>query len=128
MITEFLIYTIVAWLANACIAKILYISIQPGQWLDKLLNWQERLHKWDLQGYEFLVKNGGLCELCFSHIVSFIGFWVYLLFMQTVIGYWITAPVDNTIICMLVNVIWYLGYVAISTNLSLYFITKLFQR
>ena len=39
----FLLYTIVALLANACLAKIIFISIQPGQWLDKLLNWQQRL-------------------------------------------------------------------------------------
>ncbi|MCB0697605.1 MAG: hypothetical protein KDC07_09590, partial [Chitinophagaceae bacterium] len=77
MIT-FLLYTIVAWVANACIAKILYISIQPGQWLDKLLNWQNRLHAWDMQGKEFLVKAGGMCELCFSHLVTFTGFWIYL--------------------------------------------------
>lgn len=52
MMITFLLYTLVAWLANACLIKILYISIQPGQWLDKLLHWQDRLHKWDLEGKE----------------------------------------------------------------------------
>lgn len=126
MIT-FLLYTLVAWMANACIAKILFISIQPGQWLDKLLNWQDRLHKWDLQGKEFLVKNGGLCEMCFSHFLTFVSFWCYLLFMNAAVGYWISMPVEHAFVSIIVNMIWYLAYVGIGTNLSLYFITKLFQ-
>lgn len=126
MIT-FLLYTIVAWLANACLIKILYISIQPGQWLDKLLHWQDRLHKWDLEGKEFLVKAGGLCELCFSHFVTFVSYWFYLLFMHWAIGYWITALVENSIAAFVINLIWYLAYVGIGTNLALYFITKLFR-
>lgn len=127
MMITFLLYTLVGWMANACLAKILFISIQPGQWLDKLLHWQDRLHKWDLQGKELLVKNGGLCEMCFSHMVTFVSYWCYVFFMHTAIGYWITDPVEQTAVCILVNIIWYLAYMGIGTNLSLYFITKLFQ-
>lgn len=127
MMITFLLYTLVAWLANACLIKILYISIQPGQWLDKLLHWQDRLHKWDLEGKEFLVKAGGLCELCFSHFITFGGYWLYLLFMHHAIGYWITAPVEDSITAFVINITWYLAYVSIGTNLALYFITKLFR-
>lgn len=126
MIT-FILYTIVAWVANASIAKIIFISIQPGQWLDKLLNWQKRLYEWDIEGNEFLAKAGGLCELCFSHLITFVGYWAYLFFMQTAIGYWVTSPVDNHLTAFLVNIIWYLVYVSIGTNMAVYFITKLFQ-
>lgn len=126
MIT-FLLYTIVAWVATACLAKILYISIQPGQWLDKLLNWQERLHNWDLQGKELLVKAGGLCELCFSHFIAFVSFWVYLFFMQAVVGYWVSTPSTTILATILINIIWYIGYVTIGTNMALYFIVKLFK-
>lgn len=127
MIT-FLLFTMLAWLGTASLTKILYISIQPGQWLDKLLNWQERLRSWDLQGKELLVKTGGLCELCFSHAVAFVSFWAYVFFMHAVADYWITDHLDNALIIAAANVIWYLLYVSIGANLSLYFITKLFQR
>lgn len=53
MIT-FLLFSIVALIANASLSKILYISIQSGQWLDSLLGWQNKLQKWDLAGHQFL--------------------------------------------------------------------------
>lgn len=127
MMITFLLYTLLAWVANACLVKIIYISIQPGQWIDKLLKWQNRLHQWDMEGKEFLVKTGGMCELCFSHLFTFISYWAYLFFMQAVAGYWITTPVDGTMAAGIVNVIWYLAYVGIGTNMALYFITRLFQ-
>jgi hypothetical protein len=120
----FLLYTILALLANACLAKILYISIQPGQWLDKLLNWQQRLQRWDLQGKTFLVKAGGYCELCFSHFITFISFWCYVLVSKTVIGFWLTAGVDNILLKIAVNIIWYLVYISIGTNTALFFISN----
>ena len=123
----FLLFTIIAWLANACLVKILFISIQQGQWLDKLLNWQERLRRWDLRGKEFLVKAGGMCELCFSHAVTFISFWAYMLVANEVLTYWITTPVSCMLPKVIVNVIWYLVYVSIGTNLSLYFISKMYK-
>jgi len=123
----FLLYTVVAWVATASLAKILYISIQPGQWLDKLLNWQERLRNWDLQGRELLVKAGGMCELCFSHFIVFVSFWMYLFFMHVVVGYWVSTPIQTIPAVILVNIIWYLGYVCIGTNMALYFIVKLFR-
>lgn len=125
--TTFLLYTVIAWLANACMAKIIFISIQPGQWLDKLLNWQNRLYQWDMAGQEFLAKAGGMCELCFSHLVTFVSFWAYLFFMHHAIGYWVTTPVDNRLAAFCINIIWYLGYVGIGTNMALYFILKLFR-
>ncbi len=127
MIT-FLLYTTMALIANACLAKIGYISIQSGQWLDSLLHWQDKLQKWDMAGHQFLAKAGGLCELCFSHLITFISFWCYVLFMNQVVGYWITTPVEGWLPVIIFNVFWYLTYVGIGTNLSLYFITKLFQK
>lgn len=124
----FLAYTIVAWIATASVVKVLHISIQPGQWLDKLLNWQQRLQAWDMNGNEFAAKVGGYCETCFSHVLSFTAFWVYLFFMNAVLGLWITDSVDALWIKALANGVWYLVYVSVGTNLSLYFIVKLFNR
>lgn len=125
---QFLLYTIIAWLATACLTKILFISIQPGQWLDKLLNWQQRLREWDMQGKEFLVKAGGLCEVCFSHMITFLSFWAYVFFMNQVLQVWVTNPLEGFFPMIVVNVIWYLCYVSIGSILSLYFITKLFRQ
>jgi hypothetical protein len=126
--TEFFLYTLLALVANAATAKILYISIQPGQWLDKLLNWQYKLQQWDLEGKEFLVKAGGYCELCFSHAVTFVGFWFYLFFMNDVAGIWVSDGMHNVISAVVANIIWYLVYVSVGTNMALYFIIKLFDK
>lgn len=126
--TIFLVFTTIAWLATACMAMLLYVSIQPGQWLDKLLNWQALLHKWDLQGKELLVKAGGMCELCFSHFISSLSYWLYLFFTSHTIHYWITVPVESAVAVVIVNITWYLAYVAVGTNLSLFFITRLFRQ
>lgn len=123
----FLLYTITALIANACLAKILFISIQQGQWLDSLLGWQKKLQKWDREGKMFLVKAGGYCELCFSHAVTFTCFWCYVLFMNSVIHYWLTDEVNNLIVKITVNFIWYLTYISTGTNLSLYLLNKMKQ-
>lgn len=122
---SFLLYTITALIANACLVKILFISIQQGQWLDSLLGWQKKLQKWDREGKMFLVKAGGYCELCFSHAVTFICFWCYVLFMNSVIHYWLTDEVNNIIVKITINIIWYLTYISTGTNLSLYLLNKM---
>lgn len=127
MIT-FLLYTVLAWIANASLVKILHISIQPGQWLDTSLNWQDRLYNWDVKGKQFLAKAGGLCELCFAHAITFISFWLYLLFMDQVVGYWLTTSIQSWLLSLFINFIWYLMYVGVGTNLALYFIVKLFRK
>lgn len=124
----FLLYTTMALIANASLAKILHISIQPGQWLDKLLHWQYRLQQWDREGKEFIAKAGGYCELCFSHAVTVIGFMFYAFFMNVVAEVWVSDGQEDIWTVLAVNITWYIAYVCIGTNLSLYFIIKLFQK
>ena len=124
----FLLYTILALVANASLVKILHISIQPGQWIDMLFGYQKRLQQWDLNGNILLSKIGGNCEVCFSHILTFIGYWLYMLFMNIVADIWITDAVDNWFWVVFGNVLWYLLYVSVGSMLSLYFITKLFAK
>lgn len=123
----FLLYTSISLIATASLSKIIFISIQPGQWLDKLLNWQERLNQWDMDGKEFLVKAGGLCEICFCHTITFLSFWAYALFMNTALDIWVTDNVDQLYVSVVINLTWYLCYVSTGSTLSLYFITKLFR-
>lgn len=116
----FINLTLLFLVANASLAFILYCSIQRGQWLDSLFGWQKMLRNFDIAGTPtkiLLHKILGGCELCFSHLVTFLFFWVYIIFMVLMnLGFknwyfWI---------------VWYFIYVPIGTNLSLYFITKLF--
>lgn len=124
----FLLYTIIAWLANASFVKILHISIQPGQWLDSLLNYQKRLQQWDLKGKLFLSKAGGYCETCFSHLITFFCFWMYVVFMNAVVDVWVTDGVHGLLWKALVNFVWYMVYMCIGSMASLYFIIKLFSK
>ncbi len=124
----FILYTIIAWLANASLIKIVHVSIQPGQWLDSLLHWQQRLQKWDMEGKTFLAKAGGYCELCFSHLLTFAGYWIYAAFMYGALDVRISNGLHNIIGIILVNILWYFVYVGIGTNLALYFITRLFEK
>lgn len=124
----FLLYTAVALVANASLVKILHISIQPGQWIDSLFNYQKRLQQWDMDGDIFLSKVGGNCEVCFCHVLTFVGYWLYLLFMNGVVDIWITDAVHSWFWIVFGNVLWYLLYVSTGSMLSLYFITKLFSK
>ncbi|KAB1228444.1 hypothetical protein [Chryseobacterium viscerum] len=113
--------TILFILGNASLAFILFMSIQKDQWIDKLFKWQSMLRNFDVKGtpsgmaaYKIL----GGCELCFAHLISFMGYWVYLLLMFILkmdYAHWF------------VLVIWYFIYVPLTTNISLYFIKKLYQ-
>ena len=100
---------------------VLFMSIQPTQWLDSLFNWQKKLRDWDISGTKngmILSKILGYCELCFSHFVAFIGFWITL--AVVLVMYDLNFPIW-------LYFVWYLMQVSISTNLNLYFITKLFK-
>lgn len=103
-------------IGNASLAFLLYCSIQKGQWLDIILKWQTRLRNWDISGTTkgmVLHKILGGCELCFAHLISFVGFWFLVAFCyHTVDWRW---------------VILYFVYVPTATNLSLYFIKKLYN-
>lgn len=123
---EFLILAFLFWIAGACFAKIIFLSIQRGQWLDKLLKWQQRLRNWDLSGTKkgvFFSKIGGYCELCFSHAIAFINFWVFLAFALLKLR-WITNKCDTTSTFIFLNAVWYLIFICIGTMLNLYFILK----
>jgi len=119
----FLVYTFIAWISIAAIAKVLYISIQPEQWLDKLLHWQDKLHHWGTQtGFwnEYRYKSWGGCSVCFSRFVAFYGFWAYL-FMAVFLGdCWLhTGHLWSDI---LANIIWYISFCSVSTIFNIFVI------
>lgn len=124
---ELLLYTVFSLLATGCLAKVLFFSIQEGQWLDKLIGWQAKLKKWDFTGNELLAKAGGLCDFCFAHAIAFFGYWAYFILMKGGFDLWITTGIDNAWVYVPVNIIWYLGYVGIGTITSLYVISKMFK-
>lgn len=105
--TLFFIYTLVFLLGTACFAKLLNFSIQKGQWLGK---WTDILVRMDENGHSALAKPLGLCAMCFSHLLAFLSFGAYVLF---IINYchW---PYG-----LFGSIVWYLFYVPVCTVLNL---------
>lgn len=126
---QILFYTFLFWFSGGCFAKILFLSIQRGQWLDKLLGWQNKLRNWDISGTQrgvFFSKIGGYCELCFSHAIAFLNFWAYLWFL-VIKSHFITYNVTGVISTIFLTILWYLIFVSSATIINLWFIVKLFN-
>lgn len=112
---EFIILTTVFWIATAGFMFLLWISIQPGNWAEK---WQNKLRAWDLSGKEFLYRTMGGCAACSSHMIAQVSFPVYITFILSVYQWPLSVAG---------SILWYGMYVAISTNLNLIFISKLYK-
>lgn len=72
----------------AAFVKLMWFSIQRGQWADLLFGWQDRLDRWDDKAQRgsglhlFLFKAGGGCDTCFSFWLSFLllpAFWAVVI-------------------------------------------------
>lgn len=85
----YLLYTCFFILGYACFLKMLHFSIQPGQWIDKVWNWQDKLRVWDENGSPWAKWLGG-CEMCFSAFFSLLAMPVYLAFLHPwgLFGWW----------------------------------------
>jgi hypothetical protein len=107
-----LLYTLIAWAANACILLIFHISTQQGQilgfWGDKLLDLERK-------EYRFLSKAGGLCEFCYAHWFSMLLSPVYF-FMMHYLGY--SAE-------WYIYIIWFLVYHSIATVSTLWILKNI---
>lgn len=118
MIEHFL-YSFLFMFSVACFVWLLYCAIQPeqlfGKWQNVLRAWNEK----DSAFYTMLAKWGGDCQLCYSHAMAFLSIPVYLVYMYG-FGVWAINGI-------LLNAIWFIMYWAISTNLNLFFITKLWR-
>lgn len=109
----------VMMLAVSCFTWIAFISIQEGQWLGV---WQKVLYKLDMKGHSNLIKPLGACEVCFSHLLAFIGYWFYVL---VCVGYYDIWFEKWTVFMSIIS---YLTFIPITTALSTYLITKAFNR
>lgn len=118
----FLIYTILWMLGAGSFAKILHVSIQDGEWLG---GWKKVLRKIDASKWGALSKPLGLCEICFAHMIAFLSFWCYVLFMSG-LGLWAIHS-DVMVMNIFLHLVWYIIYISITTQLGLYFIVKLFK-
>lgn len=112
---EFIVFSLIFWIGVAGFTFMLWVSIQPGNWAEK---WQNKLRAWDLSGNEFLYRVMGGCQVCFAHAVAQLSFLVYLAFFFC-LELWSMG--------FLGGLIWYGLYISISTNLNLFFITKLYK-
>lgn len=120
----FLLYTLVFWIANACFTWIAYILIQPGQLFGSWQHTLNRMHEAHSQLLNALAKPLGDCSLCWSHMWAIMWFVFYCLFMNKIVGYWVTDLVDGRGWIIFFNVMWYLLYIPIATGLSTYLINR----
>jgi hypothetical protein len=121
----FFLLTVFALIGIACLTKVIFFSIQPDQWMDQLFGWQNTLDKfgnksgvWNAIVYKIL----GGCSFCFAHLMSFIGFIVYVLIIYSN-GFW---PNFETVFGQWAfNFGWYFIFVPTSTVLSSLAINRL---
>ena len=115
----FIATTILFIIGNASLSFLLYFSIQSGQWLDLIFKWQKMLRNFDISGTKkglIFHKILGGCSLCFAHLIAFLGFWAYFIF--------VTNLCQDNLFSWWKWFILYFIYVPTTTNIGLYFITK----
>ena len=130
---NFFLFTLVFWAFAACVSWLLYYSIQQGQWLDRIFDWQKMLHGLYMRGggWALLAKPLGDCLLCFTHSITFFSFWFYPFFSRLILGFWFTdmyegRDVDDLAawaIRTALNIGWFIVYDSIGTTGG-YFLTK----
>lgn len=106
---EIIVYSIIGIIATASFTKLLYFSIQDEQIFGA---WQKVLLRLDRKGSK-LVKPLGWCETCFCLWLAMLSWGVFFLSTPLHLGGW--------------WVLHYLIYTSITSNVSLYFLTKLFK-
>jgi hypothetical protein len=121
----FLLYTIFFILGSVSFVTVMWVSIQPGQWLDSLFGWQRVLNRIGMRSgpfNELVYKAFGGCMFCFCHWMSFLCFWTYALFMTQNVG-WFSG--SHIVWVGLMNVTWFLCFDFISTVISFLTVSKI---
>ena len=134
MLLTFLLYTILFSLAGTCWVKVMNILIQPMQLFDQLFGWQkmlQRLHDSTNIKKQGLAKMLGDCEICFSHFMTMIWFFVYAFMMNVFIRVWITSFINYHgitwwLCAILGNAIWYVLFGSIGTITGIFALTHKF--
>lgn len=118
-------FALVFLFATAAVAKVVYLSIQPGQIFG---GWQNVLNKLNDAHSRFanaIYRPLGGCELCFSHMIGVISYALFAGFIWFVLGSWPMNMTHTLWINIGTNLIGYLMYVCTSTVLSTLAITRL---
>lgn len=110
---------------TAAIAKVIYISTQPGQIFGAWQNVLNRLNESPGRVANFFYKPLGGCEFCFAHLFAVISFALLVGFISYVLGSWPLNMTHNFWINAGTNVVGYLMYVCASTVLSTLAITRI---
>lgn len=121
----FLLWTVLFWAASSAVSRIFWIVTQHGQLLG---GWQNKLRKWDIGGTkwgQFMAKIGGYCELCYCHAWGVIAFVFYVLWMNTSVGLWMPGFPNYLIVKILLNIVWGVMFIHLSTVINLYQIKKM---
>lgn len=124
MLIQFIFLAIVAILATACVAKVAYMTTQPGMIFGGWQHVLNRMNDANSRVANWLYRPLGGCELCFAHawgVLSFIGFVCFINYIAFP-GFW---TVHWSFMSIVANVAFYLMYVCTSTVVSTMCITRL---
>ena len=124
MIT-FFILTLFALIGTASFAKVIYFSIQQGQWIDSIFGWQKMLERVSFKSgawNSILYKALGGCEFCFSHFISLLCFVFYVVILHSN-EFW--PSFETTMGQWAFNIGWYFVFIPTSTVLSSLVINRL---
>lgn len=128
----FLLYTLLFSMAGMCWVRVMTILIQPMQLLDMIFGWQKMLNRLansPVKRNQGLAKILGDCEVCWSHFLTFIWFFVYTFIMNVVIHHWITDFITAHgilwwILALITDFIWYIVFCSMGTIFSLWALVK----
>lgn len=128
----FLLYTLLFSMAGMCWVRVMTILIQPMQLLDMIFGWQKMLNRLansPVKRNQGLAKILGDCEVCWSHFLTFIWFFVYAFMMNIVIHHWITDFITahgilHFILAIITDFIWYIVFCSMGTIFSLWALVK----
>lgn len=118
-------FALVFLLSTAAIAKVIFITIQPGQIFG---GWQRVLNKLNDAHSRFanaIYRPLGGCEICFSHMLGVISYALFAGFIYYVLGSWPFNMTNDLWVNIGTNFVGYMMYVCTSTVLSTYAITRI---
>lgn len=116
MLTNFLILTIIFFFAENCMTKLFLEMIKKDAPIDIFWKFLTKRSYQDMLADLFatnipwkmnLGKAIGDCPMCTTFWIQLIWFPIYALFTYSVLHFWISSPIHNIFLIIIINIIWY---------------------
>lgn len=126
---EFIVITVITWVAGGALMKFLFSMMQPDGALDVVFGWAKMLDRFYAKAdkgsalHRWLHDSLGGCAMCTSFWFAPIWFACYWGFCESVLGYFIYDYAETTIGKVFSFAMWYVMYWSIGAMVSLLTIT-----